>query len=173
LAGTASGLDLCGGVPGCDPLSRSCGRTDREEGGVHRDRAGHGRTPGRAGHVHRGEREREVLADGAEQPEEPGRERYPDRLRGRADGLSWRNRGGIPANRTPEMRDPRECPAQQIRNTTRFVSYKEIKPLMADLKRVYVAVDEQTALSELDRFEELWGRNTRRSGAPGGKTGRG
>jgi hypothetical protein len=49
-----------------------------KKGGVHRDRAGHGRTPGRAGHVHRGEREREVLADGAEQPEEPGRERYPD-----------------------------------------------------------------------------------------------
>ena len=27
---------------------------------------------------------------------------------------------------------------------------------MADLKRVYVAVDEQTALSELDNFDEKW-----------------
>ena len=27
---------------------------------------------------------------------------------------------------------------------------------MADLKRVYAAVDEQTALSELDRFEGIW-----------------
>ena len=27
---------------------------------------------------------------------------------------------------------------------------------MADLKRVYVAVDEQTALSELDSFDEKW-----------------
>ena len=51
-----------------------------------------------------------------------------------------------------------KCVIHQIRNTTRFVSYKEIKPLMADLKRVYAAVDEQTALSELDRFEELWGK---------------
>ena len=46
----------------------------------------------------------------------------------------------------------------QIRNTTRFVSYKEIKTLMADLKRVYAAVDEQTVLNELDRFEEFWGK---------------
>ena len=28
---------------------------------------------------------------------------------------------------------------------------------MADLKRVYVAVDEDTALQELDRFDEIWG----------------
>ena len=27
---------------------------------------------------------------------------------------------------------------------------------MADLKRVYAAVDEQTALSELDNFDEKW-----------------
>lgn len=41
-----------------------------------------------------------------------------------------------------------QCIIHQIRNTTRFVSYKDIKALMADLKRVYAAVDEQTALSE-------------------------
>ena len=51
-----------------------------------------------------------------------------------------------------------KCVIHQIRNTTRFVSYKEIKPLLADLKRVYAAVDEQAALNELDRFEELWGK---------------
>ena len=51
-----------------------------------------------------------------------------------------------------------KCVIHQIRNTTRFVSYKEIKPLMADLKRVYAAVDEQAAMNELDRFEELWGK---------------
>ena len=36
----------------------------------------------------------------------------------------------------------------QIRNTTKFVSYKELKPLMADLKRVYAAPTEETALAE-------------------------
>lgn len=49
-----------------------------------------------------------------------------------------------------------QCIIHQIRNTTKFVSYKDIKSLMADLKKVYAAVDEQTALSELDNFDEKW-----------------
>ena len=51
-----------------------------------------------------------------------------------------------------------QCIIHQIRNTTRFVSYKDIKALMADLKKVYAAVDEQTALFELDAFEEKWSK---------------
>ena len=39
---------------------------------------------------------------------------------------------------------------------TRFVSYKDIKALMADLKRFYAAVDEETALYELEAFGEKW-----------------
>ena len=49
-----------------------------------------------------------------------------------------------------------QCIINQIRNTTRFVSYKDIKPLMADLKRVYTAATEEIALVELDAFEERW-----------------
>lgn len=49
-----------------------------------------------------------------------------------------------------------QCIIHQIRNTTRFVSYKDIKALMADLKRVYAAVDEGTALYELEAFGEKW-----------------
>ena len=49
-----------------------------------------------------------------------------------------------------------QCIIHQIRNTTRFVSYKDIKALMADLKKVYAAVDEQTAFSELESFDEKW-----------------
>lgn len=49
-----------------------------------------------------------------------------------------------------------QCIIHQIRNTTRFVSYKDLRTLMADLKKVYAAVDEQTALSELDNFDEKW-----------------
>ena len=49
-----------------------------------------------------------------------------------------------------------QCVIHQIRNTTKFVSYKDIKALMADLKNVYAAIDEQTALYELDNFEEKW-----------------
>ena len=49
-----------------------------------------------------------------------------------------------------------QCIIHQIRNTTKFVSYKEIKPLMADLKRVYGAPTEEIALAELDSFDEKW-----------------
>ena len=49
-----------------------------------------------------------------------------------------------------------QCIIHQIRNTTRFVSYKDIKKLMVDLKLVYGAVDEPTALYELEQFEGKW-----------------
>ena len=50
-----------------------------------------------------------------------------------------------------------QCIIHQIRNSTKYVSYKDIKTLMADLKNIYAAVSEQTALNELDSFEEKWG----------------
>jgi len=49
-----------------------------------------------------------------------------------------------------------QCIIHQIRNSTRFVSYKDIKALMADLKAVYGAPDEQAALFSLDAFEQKW-----------------
>ena len=49
-----------------------------------------------------------------------------------------------------------QCVIHQIRNTTKFVSYKDIKPLMTDLKRVYAASTEEIALTELDSFDEKW-----------------
>ena len=50
------------------------------------------------------------------------------------------------------------CIVHQIRSSTRFVSYKDIKPLMADLKKVYTAVTEDEALENLMAFKEKWGR---------------
>ena len=49
-----------------------------------------------------------------------------------------------------------QCVIHQIRNSTKYVSYKDIKALMADLKKVYGAVDEETALYELKVFAEKW-----------------
>ena len=49
-----------------------------------------------------------------------------------------------------------QCIIHQIRNSTKYVSYKDLKKLMADLKKVYAAPDEQTALSNLDEFGEKW-----------------
>ena len=49
-----------------------------------------------------------------------------------------------------------QCIIHQIRNTTKFVSYKGLKPLMADLKHVYAAPTEEIARAELDSFDEKW-----------------
>ena len=50
----------------------------------------------------------------------------------------------------------RQCIIRQIRNSTKIVSYKDIKKLMADLKRVYAAPTEETALDELELFRDKW-----------------
>ncbi len=47
-----------------------------------------------------------------------------------------------------------QCVIHQIRNMTKFVSYKDLKVLMADLKAVYGAVEKETASDNLDTFEE-------------------
>lgn len=41
------------------------------------------------------------------------------------------------------------CIIHQIRHSTRFVSYKDIKALMSDLKKVYTAITEDEALNNL------------------------
>lgn len=51
-----------------------------------------------------------------------------------------------------------QCIIHQIRNSTKFVSYKDLKALMADLKKVYQAPSEETALSELDNFADTWNK---------------
>ncbi len=40
----------------------------------------------------------------------------------------------------------RNCIIRQLRNSGKYVSYKDIKELMNDLKAVYAAPDEQSAL---------------------------
>ena len=48
------------------------------------------------------------------------------------------------------------CIIHQLRNSSKYVSYKDLKALMADLKAVYAAVDEESALTALDIFAENW-----------------
>lgn len=49
-----------------------------------------------------------------------------------------------------------QCIIHQIRNSTRFVSYKDLRRLMADLKLVYAAPSEETALEYLEEFASKW-----------------
>lgn len=53
--------------------------------------------------------------------------------------------------------DVQRCIVHQIRNSMRYVSWKEKREFTGDLKRVYAATTEDLALLELDRFEEKWG----------------
>lgn len=50
-----------------------------------------------------------------------------------------------------------KCVVHQIRNSIRYVSYKDTKKLLSQLKPVYTAVSEEAALLSLDEFEAAWG----------------
>ena len=45
------------------------------------------------------------------------------------------------------------CIVHQIRYSTKFISYKDIKPFMKELKQVYQAPTEEAALEALDSLE--------------------
>jgi transposase-like protein len=50
-----------------------------------------------------------------------------------------------------------KCIVHQIRNSVRYVSYKDTKKLLANLKPVYNAPSEEAALGALEDFEKTWG----------------
>lgn len=51
-----------------------------------------------------------------------------------------------------------KCIVHQIRNSTKYVSYKDLKRFTADLKPIYKAVSEEEGLRALDSFEQTWGK---------------
>ena len=50
------------------------------------------------------------------------------------------------------------CILHQIRNSTKYISYKDLKEFMNDLKLVYKAATEDAALYELDVLDEKWSK---------------
>lgn len=50
------------------------------------------------------------------------------------------------------------CIVHQVRYTTKFVNYKDMKPFVKDLKAIYQAPSEELALEKLDELEEKWGK---------------
>jgi len=49
------------------------------------------------------------------------------------------------------------CVVHQIRNTLNYLSYKDKKEFARDLKTVYTAINEETAIANLDLLDEKWG----------------
>ena len=54
------------------------------------------------------------------------------------------------------MSQIQRCIIHQIRSSTRYVSHKDIKSLMTDLKKIYQAISEDEALNALLEFKEKW-----------------
>ena len=48
------------------------------------------------------------------------------------------------------------CIVRMVRNSLKFVPWKDYKKLTADLKRIYQSMTEQEASMELDRFADKW-----------------
>lgn len=54
--------------------------------------------------------------------------------------------------------DIQKCIVHQIRNSLRFVGYKELKAVTQDLKPIYKALTEEAALEALSEFDGKWGQ---------------
>ena len=48
------------------------------------------------------------------------------------------------------------CIVHMVRNSVKFVPWKDYKPVTADLKRIYQSVTEEEALLALDQFADRW-----------------
>ena len=59
-------------------------------------------------------------------------------------------------NATFPMTDVQKCVIHQIRNSTKFVSYKDMKRFCADLKKIYTALNEEAALEAFQEFSDKW-----------------
>ena len=48
------------------------------------------------------------------------------------------------------------CIVHQVRNTLKYVAYKDMKPFANDLKGIYLAPDEKTGYEELEKVKSKW-----------------
>ena len=48
------------------------------------------------------------------------------------------------------------CIVHMVRNSMKFVPWKDYKPVAADLKKIYQSATEEEALLALDQFSEIW-----------------
>ena len=48
------------------------------------------------------------------------------------------------------------CIVHMVRNSTKYVSYKELKEVTADLKNIYSAINESDGIRELQKFSRKW-----------------
>ena len=73
---------------------------------------------------------------------------YTDNLNGFTDTI----RGVFPQSST------QICVVHQIRNSCKYVVYKDKKEFTADMKNIYNTPNKEAAAVELDNLEKKWGR---------------
>jgi len=49
------------------------------------------------------------------------------------------------------------CVVYQIRNSCKYVVYKDKKEFTADMKNIYIAPNKEVGATELDNLEKKWG----------------
>ncbi len=70
-----------------------------------------------------------------------------------ADGLSGMKKAIATAFPNTEYQ---RCIVHQVRNTLKYVSYKDMKKFAADLKTIYLAPNEQQGYDNMQRVAEKW-----------------
>ena len=60
------------------------------------------------------------------------------------------------------------CIVHQVRNSSKYVSYKDRKAVCADLKKIYGAINVQEAEYALEEFREIWDKLPRHNTLMGG-----
>ena len=51
------------------------------------------------------------------------------------------------------------CIVHQIRSSTKYVNWKDMKEVMADLRKIYGAINEDEAMQGMTEFKEKWAKN--------------
>ncbi len=54
--------------------------------------------------------------------------------------------------------DVQLCLVHQMRNSIKYASHDDVKPLVKDLRKIYTALNEQAAAQYLEQAEEKWGK---------------
>lgn len=99
----------------------------------------------------RGNRRRPFLAQGLQRSQGPRPARYSHPLRRRLDRLAQCRGIRIPAGRPATVRRP-----SHPQRHPEFVSWKDRKPLCADMRPIYTAPTVEAAALALDRFAQIW-----------------
>lgn len=94
-------------------------------------------------------RAREFQGNRFERAEESRHAGYRYCLYGQSGRFCCRNQCHIPKS------DIQNCIIHQLRSSSKYISYKNVKEVMANPKTIHAAPDEQIAMVALNKFEEI------------------